>query len=214
MNVTPPASRTIVYIDGFNRYYRAVKGTTHKWLDLVALSDHVLGRRHNVVAVRYFTARILDTPKDRSGPQRQQAYLTALDADPRLTIHLGQFRPREKSGRITKPPELARRFATIGTFEEKGSDVNMASWALADAYEGRADTVVLLTNDSDLAEPARILQARNTPVGVIVPAPGLKPNTVPADFIKTLRPSDMARCQLPGVVNLPDGRTMRKPSSW
>ena len=26
--------RTIVYIDGFNFYYGAVKGTPHKWLDL------------------------------------------------------------------------------------------------------------------------------------------------------------------------------------
>ena len=29
--------QTIVYIDGFNLYYGAVKGTRHKWLDLEAL---------------------------------------------------------------------------------------------------------------------------------------------------------------------------------
>jgi len=26
--------RTIVYSDGFNLYYRALKGTSHKWLDV------------------------------------------------------------------------------------------------------------------------------------------------------------------------------------
>lgn len=26
--------RTIVYVDGFNLYYGAVRGTTHKWLDI------------------------------------------------------------------------------------------------------------------------------------------------------------------------------------
>jgi len=35
-------TRTIVYIDGFNLYYRALKATPHKWLDLAALSKAVL----------------------------------------------------------------------------------------------------------------------------------------------------------------------------
>ena len=30
--------RTRVYIDGFNLYYGAVKGTSFKWLDLVELA--------------------------------------------------------------------------------------------------------------------------------------------------------------------------------
>ena len=37
-----PAMRTIVYIDGFNLYYRALKGTAHKWLDIFAMSQAVL----------------------------------------------------------------------------------------------------------------------------------------------------------------------------
>lgn len=209
-----PTGGTVVYVDGFNLYHRAIRRTAYKWLDIGALVDHVLGKRHCVTTIRYFTARILPTRADPTAPQRQQVYLDALDADPRITIHYGQFRPRTKQGRIVQPNSLKGRFATISTFEEKGSDVNMAAWALADAYEGRADTVVLLTNDSDLAEPARILQARGTPIGVIVPAPGLKSNTVPADFIKTLRPADLARCQLPGSVALADGRIVSKPATW
>ena len=157
--MTTPEGRTVVYIDGFNLYYLALKGTPFKWLDLAALADHVLGRRHNVVRVRYFTARILPTPADPIAPQRQQVCLDAVAADPRVTIHLGQFKPRTKQGMITRPMSLAGRMATISTFEEKGSDVNMAVWAMADAYEGRADTVVLVTNDSDLAEPANLLRA-------------------------------------------------------
>src|SRR5271165_304286 len=31
-------ARTIVYIDGFNLYYRALKGTAHKWLDIASMS--------------------------------------------------------------------------------------------------------------------------------------------------------------------------------
>ena len=35
-------ARTIVYIDGFYLYYRALKGTALKWLDLVAMRHAAL----------------------------------------------------------------------------------------------------------------------------------------------------------------------------
>jgi hypothetical protein len=34
--------RTIVYIDGFNLYYGAVKGTPYKWLDLKSVCQKLL----------------------------------------------------------------------------------------------------------------------------------------------------------------------------
>jgi hypothetical protein len=37
--------RTIVYVDGFNLYYGALRGTRFKWLDLSALFQKVLGSR-------------------------------------------------------------------------------------------------------------------------------------------------------------------------
>lgn len=36
--------RTNVYIDGFNLYYGAVKGTPYKWLDVAALSAKLFPR--------------------------------------------------------------------------------------------------------------------------------------------------------------------------
>jgi hypothetical protein len=38
--------RTRIYIDEFNLYYRALKGTPHKWLDISALSLAVLPAGH------------------------------------------------------------------------------------------------------------------------------------------------------------------------
>jgi len=35
-------ARTIVYIDGFNLYFRALKGTLHRWLNIEAMSYAVL----------------------------------------------------------------------------------------------------------------------------------------------------------------------------
>ncbi len=38
----PERKKTIVYIDGFNLYYRALKGTPYKWLDLDAFCRKLL----------------------------------------------------------------------------------------------------------------------------------------------------------------------------
>lgn len=52
--------------------------------------------------------------------------------------------------------------------EEKGSDVNLATYLLADAFRGDCQTAVVVTNDSDLAEPIRVIsQELSIPVGLI-----------------------------------------------
>lgn len=34
--------RAYVYVDGFNLYYRALRGTTYKWLNIRALAESLL----------------------------------------------------------------------------------------------------------------------------------------------------------------------------
>ena len=70
--------RTFVYVDGFNLYYGTLKGTSWKWLDLVALFEKVLQQYHDILKVKYFTARVSGTPADQSKPQRQDVYFRAL----------------------------------------------------------------------------------------------------------------------------------------
>ena len=83
--------KTYIYVDGFNLYHRALKGTAYKWLDLKALVQRVLGDKHEIIGIKYFTAMVsgrLDPHK----PLRQQAYLKALQlAIPEISIHYGQF---------------------------------------------------------------------------------------------------------------------------
>ena len=50
--------KTNVYIDGFNLYYGAVKGTPHKWLDLAALCTRLFPR-NQINRIRYFTAIVI-----------------------------------------------------------------------------------------------------------------------------------------------------------
>lgn len=56
--------RAIVYVDGFNLYYGAVKGTPHRWLDLGKLFKFLLPRDH-IVRIRYFTGPIPKSGRDR-----------------------------------------------------------------------------------------------------------------------------------------------------
>ena len=58
--------RTVVYVDGFNLYYGALKGTSWKWLDLVVLFEKVLQPHHDILAIKYFTARVSGTSSDPS----------------------------------------------------------------------------------------------------------------------------------------------------
>lgn len=90
---------TIVYIDGFNFYYGAVKDTTYKWLDFQAFAEALLPK-DNVVKVRYFTARISSRPADPGQRTRQQTFLRALETLPKIEIHYGRF--------VTRPTRMAR----------------------------------------------------------------------------------------------------------
>jgi hypothetical protein len=72
--------RTIVYIEGFNLYYGALKGTKFKWLDLQTLFHKLLGEYHTITEIKYFTARVSAREGDPDAPNRQDAYLNALQA--------------------------------------------------------------------------------------------------------------------------------------
>src|ERR1044072_8377668 len=70
--------RTIIYIDGLNLYYRALKGTRHKWLDLEALSYASLPPNLSIAQINYYTTRVSGRI-DPNGPKDQHAYLRARD---------------------------------------------------------------------------------------------------------------------------------------
>ena len=50
--------RTAVYIDGFNLYYGALKGTKYKWLNPKRLCESVIQPHHEIISIVYCTARV------------------------------------------------------------------------------------------------------------------------------------------------------------
>lgn len=87
-----PHQRTIVYVDGFNFYYGAVRGTPWEWLDLPALFRLVLPAQTQLEKVKYFTARVQPTANDPRANVRQDAYLRALQAHCHIVeLYYGHF---------------------------------------------------------------------------------------------------------------------------
>ena len=97
--------KTVVYVDGFNLYYRALKNTKHKWLNLNALCEASLPRACNFVAINYYTARVSGRPNPDSS-RDQNTYLEALRTLPNLHIHFGNFQVTNKSMFLVQPIEF------------------------------------------------------------------------------------------------------------
>jgi NYN domain len=163
---------TNVYIDGFNLYYGCLRGSPYKWLDLGKLCAMLLPG-NEIHRIRYFTARIQARPQDPDGPNRQDTYLAALGSVPNLTVHYGHFLASQTKAMLVNPPAPpASPIVWVHKMEEKGSDVNLATWMLTDAFEDECELAVLVTNDSDLAEPMKVVAERyGRSAGLINPHP-------------------------------------------
>jgi len=157
-HVESPKMGTIVYVDGFNLYYGALKGSSLKWLDLEAFC-HAMLPQENVTLVRYFTAHV-SGKVDKDAPLRQATYLRALATLPLVQIHYGNFLSNKTRMALANPrPGGAKTVVVIKT-EEKGSDVNLASHLLWDAFAGRCSTQVLISDDSDFDDVPLIVGFR------------------------------------------------------
>ena len=259
-----PVMRTRVYVDGFNLFYGALKGTPFKWLDPVRLATLLVPRGYTIDRLRYFTARV-SGKIDRGAPARQQIYLNALATLPEVEIHYGRFLAKTVWRPITNLPVADRRIETprpvtlpegdhpvrgerrqtlpVGFYpgasggrrsrkrgagaplsdavvaefhamEEKGSDVNLAAYLLDDAWRDRFETAVVISNDTDLVTPIRMVTAeRGLPVLVVCPgrwqvAPQLRGA---ASHVRYIRGPMLRAAQFPET--LPDSG-ITKPDGW
>lgn len=206
--------RTNFNVDAFNLYYGALKGTPHKWLDLAALFRRVFPR-NQLHRIRYFTARVDGRAPDFQQPQRQQAYLRALETLPKLSIHYGQYRTRATRMRLEKPRPLGPKTVSVLKTEEKGSDVNLASYLLLDASRGDCEVAVVVSNDADLKTPIELATRElGVRVGVLNPHPPARRSLdLRPTFFKQLRRGPVAGSQFPEVLRDASGE-IRKPAGW
>ena len=206
--------RTFVYIDAFNLYYGCLRKTPYRWLDLVAFCRRLLPK-NDILRIKYFTARVGPRPGDPDQPLRQQLYLRALATLPLVEIHYGHYLSHEVFMPLSNPPKVGSRFVKVMKTEEKGSDVNLATHLISDAYENAFDIAALITNDSDLLGPVNLVKDRlGKKVGILNPQkhPAFVLRNA-ATFFKQIRNSALANSQLPAVLSDSHG-TFQRPSTW
>jgi uncharacterized LabA/DUF88 family protein len=207
--------RTSIYVDGFNLYYRALKGTPYKWLDVKLLVSNLLQSQNKITEIKYFTA-IVSGLFDPNQPIRQKTYIRALESYiPEVKVFYSHFLSHSinaPKSPLTSPLTFAKIYKT----EEKGSDVNLAVHILNDAWLDKYDCAVIISNDSDLAEPLRIIreQHSNKIIGLLSPViEGHPSNELQkhAHFVKRIRKGVLKASQLPDEI---PGTKIHKPAQW
>jgi len=147
---------------------------------------------------------------------RQQLYWRALSTSPIIEIIRGHFLTHTVSMPSSTPDAQGfHPMIQVIKTEEKGSDVNLASHMLMDGFKDRYDVAVMVTNDSDLVTPVKMIRRElGKKVGVIVPGP--RPSRAlknEATFTRQIRPGDLRKCQFPDVIQSLHG-TITKPNRW
>lgn len=204
-------TRVVVYVDGFNLYFglRDAGWRKYYWLDLVRLSRSLLKPGQELIGVNYFTSRLRLTGANQPDMQRQSDYLDALGTLPDLTIRYGHYLEKKRTCRSCG--------ATWPDYEEKMTDVNIATQLLVDAYEQRFDTALLISADSDLAPPVERVRATFPTKRVIAVQPPKRNSSrlrqaASASF--TLGEAHLRQCQLPPAVTTKNGHILRRPDHW
>jgi hypothetical protein len=209
----------MVYVDGYNLYYGCLKDTSERWLDVGKLCAHMLRDDTEIAGIRYFTALVKSRPDNPGQRHRQQTYFRALRTIPNLTMHLGVF--LEKTATRLRADNRSKKptYVKVLINEEKGSDVNLASYLLIDNFRARYDLAVVISNDGDLKLPVNWLRYEHKlPVGVLNPhgnrSLALSPRELPTgSFYKPIRRTVLRASQFPDMV--PDAKgIISKPSGW
>jgi hypothetical protein len=205
--------RTIIYVDGFNFYYGAARGTPYKWLDLEKCFLR-LRPADDIRRIWYFTALV-----DGTKGSRQQIYLRALATRPLVQIVLGKFKLKQIKCAVPGCSYSGSRIFDMP--EEKRTDVNIALQLLDDANHDRADQFIVVSGDSDLVPALEMVKAEWPDKRLIVYVPSRHPVRgaavelrSAADRHKTFPQALLKVCQFPPVLPDGGGGTIHKPVEW
>ncbi len=143
----------------------------------------------------------------------------AVSGSPQQTLPVGRYPSGPNLSRKKRRRKVARPLpdavvAEVHTMEEKGSDVNLAAHLLNDAWKNAFDVAAVVSNDTDLAEPIRMVAVdRGKTVYVVCPGKWqVAPQLVNvATHVRHIRRAMLQAAQFPDPI---PRTTIRKPGSW
>jgi uncharacterized LabA/DUF88 family protein len=201
--------KLLVYVDGFNLYHGLHDAHKHRllWLDLVMLAKALRPRSH-LVAVKYFTATVLNEPAAQS---RQDTYIAALKAmhPEQIEVVMGRYSQSTKVCRVCGAKHIH--------YEEKETDVNIAVNLVADASAKKADSFLIVSADSDVAPAVRMARSLNPRAFIAAAFPPMRfsaelKSLMPSSF--HIAPSKFSASQLPQIVHGVGDITHHQPEKW
>jgi len=222
--------KTIIYVDGYNLYYSALRKSTHKWLDLHELLFNKIIKpvvpESNIVQIKFFTSPILGRyASDKESPARQKTYHNALIAQhPNLVTIINGFHSHTEKNAYHADLSNGTDRLLVKVMEEKQTDVNISLHMYRDAVNFDAEHIVLVSNDSDLSPAIKMIREdfEAIKIGVIIPALQHKNGARKSGKLKSLahwvreyiREDELEQSQLPKAIQNRKNKTIRKPEAW
>lgn len=204
--------RVIVYVDGYNFYYGLKHGgSTWKrlyWLDIVKFFERMMLPDQELVEVNYYSACPLD---DQQAADNQDVLFSANKLNPKFKLHLGRYKKKK-----LKCQNCGYK---IKTYEEKESDVRVATGMLVDMFSQRCDITIVVSADSDMIPSVEIIKSFNPthPVHAFIP-PNQKSFALVSKCDTTVWLSRykarFVQSMLPDEVLLENGYVLRRPENW
>jgi uncharacterized LabA/DUF88 family protein len=157
------ANRVGFLVDGFNLYHSVREVSRHnnanfRWLDIAALCGSFLpdiGRDATFATAHYFSA--LATHAEAWRPGTVKRHLTYIDAlrSTGVIVELSTFKAKPMIVRCS----ACGASQTVIRHEEKETDMAMGSRLIALAIGQDADSIVVVTGDTDLVPAVRTARA-------------------------------------------------------
>jgi len=212
-------NRTIFVVDGFNLYHSLVdagrdanKATT-KWLDLRKLCNtylsgvgEIVGERVSLERVYYYSAP--PTHQSREKISRHKYYMKCLRGTG-VNVELSRFKAKEIFCTNCKSKFIGH--------EEKETDVALATRLFEVCQTNEADTVILMTGDTDLAPAVRTCKRLFPMKHIFFIFPYKRTNNelkalAPESF--SIRLNTYLKHQFPDPLVLDNGQKLPKPDGW
>jgi uncharacterized LabA/DUF88 family protein len=210
--------KVIAYFDGFNYYEGLRKKGWRKyyWQDIVKFVEFFLRPYQELEEVRYFSA----IQKNSEKAKRQDKLFQANKLNPKFNLILGEFRQRTRWRNIDCNGRKVGR--KIKFWEEKKSDVALASYIIRDIILNMCDTIFLFSADSDLTPALDVIQEITYSVKKIKIIIFFPPENFSMDLYKKANKIiklenheiKFQNSQLPDKVTLSDGFVIEKPEKW
>ena len=209
-------------IDGFNLYHsiedlRTKHKIKAKWLDIKSLLrtyftdpdfKNLSKDRHTFNGIYYFTALRHHVAEEK--PQsiaRHERYINAIESTGVEVIY-GGFKPR-----TIKCKECSKDFIK---YEEKKTDVAIATKLLELAHKSHSDVYVIISGDTDLIPAIETARIMDNSAKIVLVFPFNRTNDELkkyADLFYTIKPKRYKSCQFDGLINI-EGKKFAKPGNW